>query len=61
MDSYMTIILNLALRFGGNGFYLYHIHFASEAAARLQQMNENTDWGSIDEIYCRIFAARQAL
>ena len=42
MDSYMTIILNLALRFGGNGFYLYHIHFASGAAARLQQIKENT-------------------
>ena len=57
----MTIILNLALRFGGNGFYLHHIHFASGAAARLQQIKENTAWGSIDnEIYCRIFAAHQA-
>ena len=57
----MTIILIVALRFGGYGFYLYHINLASEAAARLQQINENTAWGSIDnEIYCRIFAAHQA-
>ncbi len=62
MDDYLAIILNLALRFGSNGFYQYHIHFASEAAARLQQVNEDTYWGSLDnEIYCRIFAAHATL
>ncbi|XP_061585356.1 uncharacterized protein LOC133450379 [Cololabis saira] len=62
LDDYLSNILNLALRFGGNGFYLYHIHFASEAAARLQQFNEATYWGTLDtELYCRIFAARTAL
>ncbi len=62
MDDYLAIILNLALRFGANGFYEYHVHFASEAAARLQQFNEDTYWGSLDnEISCRIFAACAAL
>ncbi len=62
MDDYLAIILNLALRFGSNGFYQHHIHFASEAAARLQQFNEDTYWGSLDnEIYRRIFAACAAL
>ncbi len=61
LDDYLSIILNLALRFGGSGFYQYHIHFASEAAARLQQFNENTYWGTLDtETYCCIFAARPA-
>ncbi|XP_053170466.1 uncharacterized protein LOC128354229 [Scomber japonicus] len=61
LDDYMSIVLNLALRFGDFGFYQYHIHFASEAAARLQQFNEVTYWGTLDtETYCRIFAARAA-
>ena len=62
LDDYLSIILNLALRFGGNGFYQYHTHFASEAAARLSQSNEATYWGTLDnEICCRIFAACAAL
>lgn len=50
---YMATILNLALRFGGNVvfFYQYHIYFASEAAAPLQQFNEDTYWGTLYIIY----------
>ena len=62
LDDYLSIILNLALRFGGNGFYQYHKHFASEAAARLSQFNEATYWGTLDnKVYCLIFAARAVL
>eukprot|EP00064_Thunnus_orientalis_P026073 superscaffoldBa00015183_g26537 len=62
LDDYLSIVLNLALHFGRNEFYQYHVHFASEAAARLHQFNEATYWGTLDsELYCRIFAARAAL
>lgn len=58
----MAIILNLALCFGGNGFYQYHTHFASKAAACLYQFNEDTYWCTLNnEIYCRIFAPQAAL
>ncbi|XP_065325568.1 interferon-induced very large GTPase 1-like [Pelmatolapia mariae] len=61
-DSYLTIILDLAFRFGDTGFYQYHIQFASQAAARLQQFNQDTFWGSLDqEIYCHVFPARSSL
>lgn len=58
----MAIILNLALCFGGNGFYQHHTHFASKAAACLYQFNEDTYWCTLNnEIYCRIFAPQAAL
>ena len=36
------------LRFGGSRFYTHHVRFSSEAAGRLQQFNEATYWGSLD-------------
>uniref|UniRef100_UPI003AAC1141 uncharacterized protein n=1 Tax=Centroberyx gerrardi TaxID=166262 RepID=UPI003AAC1141 len=52
----------MALRFGGTGFYSYHVHFANQAAGRIQQFNQGTYWGALDsELYCRIFAARTSL
>ena len=54
LDDYLSIILNLAVHFGGNGFYQYHTHFASEAAAHLSQFNKATCWGTLDnKIYCQ--------
>ncbi|KAK0136681.1 hypothetical protein N1851_027128 [Merluccius polli] len=62
LDDYLSLTIDLALRFGGNGFYSYHILFASRAAERLQQFNQGTYWGTLDtELYCRIFAARSSL
>ncbi|XP_076583733.1 uncharacterized protein LOC143319050 [Chaetodon auriga] len=62
LDDYLSIILDLALRFGGNGFYTYHTLFASQAAGRLHQFNQGTYWGALDpELYCRVFAARPSL
>ncbi|XP_078143999.1 uncharacterized protein LOC144542156 [Centroberyx gerrardi] len=52
----------MALCFGGTGFYSYHVHFANQAAGRIQQFNQGTYWGALDsELYCRIFAARTSL
>ncbi|KAK0147814.1 hypothetical protein N1851_012504 [Merluccius polli] len=62
LDDYVSLVLDLALRFGGNGFYNYHILFASQAAGRLQQFNQGTYWGTLDtELYCRVFSARASL
>ncbi|KAL0194682.1 hypothetical protein M9458_008254, partial [Cirrhinus mrigala] len=62
LDDYLYIILDMAVRFGGNGFYNYHVFFATQAAGRLQQFNQGTYWGTLDtELYCRIFAARTSL
>ncbi|KAE8284670.1 hypothetical protein D5F01_LYC18008 [Larimichthys crocea] len=62
LDDYLSLIIDLALRFGGNGFYSYHILFASQAAERLHQFNQGTHWGTLDiELYCRTFAARPSL
>ncbi|KAE8295201.1 hypothetical protein D5F01_LYC06127 [Larimichthys crocea] len=62
LDDYLSLIIDLALRFGGNGFYSYHIMFASQAAERLHQFNQGTYWGTLDiELYCRTFAARSSL
>lgn len=52
----------MALRFGGVGFYSYHVHFANQAAGRIQQFNQGTYWGALDsELYCRIFTAHTSL
>lgn len=52
-------MLDVALRFGGTGFYNFHVHFTNQAAGRIQQFNQLTLRGGLDsEHYCRIFAAR---
>ncbi|KAF0044753.1 hypothetical protein F2P81_003911 [Scophthalmus maximus] len=60
LDNYLSRILDMALRFGGNGFYTYH--FTSQAARRIQQFNQGTFWGNLDpELYCQVFAAPTAI
>ncbi|XP_067472440.1 uncharacterized protein [Thunnus thynnus] len=62
LDEYLSIVLDMALRFGGTGFYSYHVHFGNQAAGRIQQFNQGTYWGTLDsELYCRIFAAHTSL
>lgn len=34
LDDYLSIILDMAVRFGGTGFYNYHVLFATQAAGR---------------------------
>ncbi|KAL1276499.1 hypothetical protein QQF64_036122 [Cirrhinus molitorella] len=62
LDDYLSVILDMAVCFGGTGFYNYHLLFATQAAGRIQQFNQGTYWGTLDaELYCRIFAARSSL
>ncbi|KAE8296921.1 hypothetical protein D5F01_LYC03533 [Larimichthys crocea] len=42
LDHYLSLIIDLALWFGGNCFYLYHILFTSQTTERLQQFNQGT-------------------
>ena len=62
LDDYLSLVLDMALRFGGTGFYAYHTHFATQTAGRIHQFNQGTYRGVLDsELYCRIFAARTSL
>ena len=62
LDDCLSLILDLALRLSGYAFYTYHILFTSQAAGRLQQFNQGTNWGTLDpELYCRVFVARSSL
>eukprot|EP00064_Thunnus_orientalis_P025696 superscaffoldBa00013715_g26105 len=61
LDDYLSLILDLALRFSGNG-YSYHILFASQAAGHFQQFNQGMHWETSDhKLYWRVFAARASL
>ncbi len=52
----------MAVHFGGTSFYNYRILFATQAAGRLHQFNQETYWGSLDsELYCRVFAAQSSI
>eukprot|EP00064_Thunnus_orientalis_P025005 superscaffoldBa00011695_g25330 len=62
LDDYLSIVLDMALRFGGTGFYIYHMHFANQAAGLIQQFNQGMYWGTLDsKLYCCIFAACTSL
>ncbi|XDV17039.1 hypothetical protein PO909_016490 [Leuciscus waleckii] len=62
LDDYLSVILDMAVRFGGTGFYNYHVLFATQVAGQLQQFNQGTYWGTLDaELYCWIFAARTSM
>ncbi|XP_049340789.1 uncharacterized protein LOC125804934 [Astyanax mexicanus] len=62
LDDYLSLILDMAIRFGGSGFYEYHRLFSARAAARLTQWNLATFWGAPDlELYCHVFAGRSSL
>eukprot|EP00064_Thunnus_orientalis_P021744 superscaffoldBa00006815_g21912 len=62
LDDYLSIVLEMALRFGGTGFYSYHVHFANQAAGQIQQFNQGTYCGTLDsQLDCCIFAACMSL
>ena len=62
LDEYLALVSELALKYGGSGFYHYHVLFASRAAARLDQRNESTYWGERDNsLFCQVFASRAPL
>ncbi|KAL7845265.1 hypothetical protein AOLI_G00234570 [Acnodon oligacanthus] len=56
LDDYLSIILDLAVHFGGLCSYDYHCLFSLRASPHLQQWNVSMYWGYLDlKLYCSIF------
>ena len=59
LDSYECLIVDMASRFPGYGFYDYHCQFSQKAAAYLRHDNIIVDWSIRDEkLFNNIFAGR---
>ena len=59
LDEYECLIVDMASRFPGFGFYEYHTQFSQKAAAYLRHDNINVDWSIRDErLFNNIFAGR---
>ena len=48
LDTYLAIISDLALTYGGALFYEYHKSFSSKAAMYIQKFNQRIDWSVVD-------------
>ncbi|XP_059184567.1 uncharacterized protein LOC131966552 [Centropristis striata] len=48
LDTYLAIISDLALSYGGSLFYEYHKSFSSKAAMYIQKFNQKLDWSVVD-------------
>lgn len=48
LDTYMSIISDLAYTYGGGLFYEYHKSFSSKAAMHIQRFNQRLDWSVQD-------------
>ncbi|KAL7380113.1 hypothetical protein ABVT39_011947 [Epinephelus coioides] len=49
LDSYLSLICDLNLKYGRNVFYQYHKAFASKAALYIEQFNTRLDWSVLDK------------
>lgn len=47
-DTYLAIISDLAMSYGGNLFYEYHKSFSAKAALYIQKFNQRLDWAVVD-------------
>ena len=62
LDAYERIIVTMASRHPGSGFYEYHCQFAQKAAAFLRNENIAIDWSIRDEmLYNNVFTGRPVL
>ena len=62
LDAYQRLIVAMASRHPGPGFYEYHCQFAQKAAAYLRNENIAIDWSIRDEVlYNNIFTGRPIL
>ena len=61
LDAYERIIVEMATKFPGNGFFEYHKLFSAKAAVYLRNYNVKVNWGIRDEyIFNSIFAGHKA-
>ena len=62
LDAYERLIVTMASRHPGSGFYEYHCQFSQKAAAFLRHENIAIDWSIRDEmLYNNIFSGRPVL
>lgn len=48
LDTYLAIISDLAMSYGGTLFYEYHKSFSAKAAMYIQRFNQRLDWSVVD-------------
>ena len=48
LDTYLAILSDLAISYGGNLFYEYHKSFSAKAALYIQKFNQRLDWATVD-------------
>ncbi|KAL1276886.1 hypothetical protein QQF64_023559 [Cirrhinus molitorella] len=62
LDTYLAVISDLALSYGGTLFYEYHKSFSAKAAMFIQRFNQRLDWSVVDlTLISRHFTGHQAL
>ena len=62
LDTYLAIISDLAMTYGGALFYEYHKSFSAKAAMYIQRFNQRLDWSVVDlSLISRHFTGHQAL
>ena len=62
LDTYLAIISDLALSYGGTMFHEYHKSFSSKSAMYIQKFNQRIDWSVVDlALISRHFTGRQAV
>ncbi|CAJ1053430.1 uncharacterized protein LOC115597353 [Xyrichtys novacula] len=62
LDTYLAIIADLAMTYGGTLFYEYHKSFSAKAAMFIQRFNQRVDWSVVDlALISRHCTGRQAL
>ena len=48
LDTYLAIISDLSMSYGGTLFYEYHKSFSAKAALFIQKFNQRVDWSLVD-------------
>ncbi len=48
LDTYLAIISDLAMTYGGTLFYEYHKSFSAKAAMDIQQVNQRLNWSVVN-------------
>ena len=63
LDTYLAIISDLAVSYGGTLFYEYHKSFSAKAAMFIQRFNQRLDWFTVDlaliSVVCKYAKANQ--
>ncbi|KAK2846247.1 hypothetical protein Q7C36_011101 [Tachysurus vachellii] len=62
LDTYLAIISDLAMTYGGTLFYEYHKSFSAKSAMYIQWLNQRLDWSAVAlALISRHFAGHRVL